>query len=450
MDFKTLSKFIIILGIVILGLILFLLFNCGKKGTEQSKEPKCSVSPTSLVYDTVEVGGSRSKSYIIKNIGGGTLTGTVSGGYGSGCDQYWFVSGQGSYSLAGGESKTVTISFKPTETGYWVCVTNTGSELCRSVSLSGTAVLPFCSVSSDSLNFDTVEVGGSSEKSFTITNNTRTGVTLTGDVDEDWSCDYGYSISSGSGSFSLEPGKSKTVIVRFAPSSSGYKTCTIQTGNDGCGDVICTGTAVPPFCTISSDSLNFDTVEVGGSSEKSFNITNNTRTGATLSGYITSGWCGGVYSIVSGAGSFSLGPGQSKTVTIKFAPSLARYETCAIETGSDACGNVICTGTGVPPCCSVSPNSLNFDTVTVSTSSEKTFTITNCTFSGATLSGYITSGWCDGVYSIVSGSGIFSLGPGQSKSVTVKFSPTSPGYKTCTIETGIDACSDVSCSGTGK
>jgi hypothetical protein len=444
MDFKTLSKFIIILGIVILGLIFFLLFNCGKKGTEQTKEPRCSISPTSLACDTVEVGGTRSKSFLIKNIGGGTLSGSVSGGYGSGCNQYLFVSGHGSYSLAGGESKTVTISFKPTETGYWTCVTNTGNELCSNVSLSGTAVLPFCNVSSDTLSFDTVEVGGSSEKSFSITNNTRTGVTLTGDVTG--YCGGVYSIVSGAGSFSLEPDQSKTVIVRFAPSSSGYKTCTIQTGNDGCGDVICTGTAVLPFCSISSDSLNFDTVEVGGSSEKSFAITNNTRTGATLSGYV-SPYCY-PYEVVSGYGSFSLGPGQSKMFTVKFAPTSTGYKTCTIQTGNDACSDVICTGTAVPPCCSVVPTSLNFDTVAVGASSEKTFTITNCTFTGATLSGYV-SPYCYS-YEVVSGSGSFSLGPAQSKTFTVKFAPTSTGYKTCTIETGIDACSDVSCSGTGK
>jgi hypothetical protein len=143
-----------------------------------------------------------------------------------------------------------------------------------------------------------------------------------------------------------------------------------------------------------------------------------------------------------------LGPGQSKTVTVKFAPTSSGYKTCTIETDNDACSNVSCTGTAVPPCCSVVPTSLNFDTVAVGASSEKTFTITNCTFSGATLSGYVTE-YCS-EYSIVSGSGSFSLGPGQSKSVTVKFSPTSSGYKTCTIETGIDACSNVSSSGTGK
>jgi len=240
---KGFTKYI--LALLILGSLFSLFYNCNKKSTKENQPPKCSISPTSLVYDTVEVGGSSEKSFTIKNIGGGTLSGSVSEGLEAGRDQYQFVSGSGSYSLGAGESKIVTISFKPTKTGYWTCVTRTGNELCSDVSLSGTGVPPCCSISPDSLNFDTVTVGSSLEKTFTISNCSFSGATLTGYLSLDYDCSfYGYSIVSGSGNFSLGPGQSRTVNVKFAPRSSGYRTCTIHTNSvaDACGDVICSGT----------------------------------------------------------------------------------------------------------------------------------------------------------------------------------------------------------------
>jgi hypothetical protein len=51
-------------------------------------------------------------------------------------------------------------------------------------------------------------------------------------------------------------------------------------------------------------------------------------------------------------------------------------------------------------------------------------------------------------YQIISGGGSYTLQPGRSRMVTVRFSPSSSGTKTCTIQTG-GACSNVSCSGAG-
>jgi len=96
------------------------------------------------------------------------------------------------------------------------------------------------------------------------------------------------------------------------------------------------------------------------------------------------------------------------------------------------------------PECSISQTSLNFGTVQVSSSSNRTFTITND--GGGTLSGSVSESCSH--YSIVSGGGPYNLGAGQSRSVTVRFSPSSSGTKTCTISTG-SACASVSGTGIG-
>jgi len=94
------------------------------------------------------------------------------------------------------------------------------------------------------------------------------------------------------------------------------------------------------------------------------------------------------------------------------------------------------------PSCSVSPTSLNFGTVPVGSSASLSFTITNT--GGGTLSGTVTEACPD--FSVFPNS--YSLGPGASQAFTVTFTPTSPGYKSCTIYT-TSPCSNVFAEGTG-
>jgi hypothetical protein len=101
---------------------------------------------------------------------------------------------------------------------------------------------------------------------------------------------------------------------------------------------------------------------------------------------------------------------------------------------------------GSPVVCAVAPTSLNFGTIAVGGHVDKTFTITNV--GGGTLSGTVSESCAH--YNIQAGGGAYSLGAGASVVVTVRFAPTSAGTKTCTIDTGIEICSDVSCTGNAQ
>ncbi len=91
-----------------------------------------------------------------------------------------------------------------------------------------------CEIEPASLDFGTVEVGGYQDRSFTITARSP----LSGTVSE--SCDH-YSIISGGGSFALDFGQVLEVTVRFDPTAGGTHLCTIETGDELCSDVLCTG-----------------------------------------------------------------------------------------------------------------------------------------------------------------------------------------------------------------
>jgi formylglycine-generating enzyme required for sulfatase activity len=394
--------------------------------------PVCTVVPPSLSFGTVPVGSHADSSFTITNTGSGALTGTVS----EACDHYSILSGGGAFSLGAGESRTVAVRFAPTSAGTKTCTIQTGTT-CATVGCTGVGEMaPVCQVDPTNIDFGTVGVGSQSDHTFTVTN--TGGGTLTGTVSE--ACDH-YSIVSGSGAFSLTASQSVTVTVRFAPTSAGTKTCTIQTGTS-CATVACTGVGqVGPACQVYPASLNFGTVIVGSHADSSFSITNNGA--GTLSGTVSIA-CDH-YSIVLGGGSYSLGAGESRTVTVRFAPTSIGTKVCTVQTGT-SCATVGCTGVAnMAPACGIDSTSFNFGTVAVGGHADRTFTITNT--GGGTLTGTVSES-CDH-YSVVSGSGSFSHTASQSVTVTVRFAPTSAGTKTCTIQTGT-SCATVACTGVGE
>jgi hypothetical protein len=101
---------------------------------------------------------------------------------------------------------------------------------------------------------------------------------------------------------------------------------------------------------------------------------------------------------------------------------------------------------GVFPVCDVQPSSIDFCGVPVGDAVDRSFTIANV--GGGTLDGDVSE-TCDH-YSILSGSGPFSLGAGDSVVVTARFAPTTLGVHACTVETGAGLCSGVSLIGAGR
>jgi hypothetical protein len=97
-----------------------------------------------------------------------------------------------------------------------------------------------------------------------------------------------------------------------------------------------------PACQVSPTSLDFGIVTVGNYHDKTFTITN--TGGGTLAGSVSES-CNH-YSIVSGGGAYSLGAGQSRIVTVRFAPTATGTHTCTIETGTALCNDVSCIGVG--------------------------------------------------------------------------------------------------------
>jgi hypothetical protein len=94
--------------------------------------PICGVAPTILDFGTVSVQGYEEQVFEISNLGGGTLTGTVS----EACSDYEITVGGGYYSLGPGEFVVVVVRFAPQSSGTKNCEIGTGTA-CANVFCTG-------------------------------------------------------------------------------------------------------------------------------------------------------------------------------------------------------------------------------------------------------------------------------------------------------------------------
>lgn len=194
-----------------------------------------SVTPVSQNFGTVAVGATTNQTFTVQNTGSGTLIGSASV-----AAPYSIVSG-GSYSLAAGQSQTVTISYNPTAAGTNTQnVTFTGAGG-RSGMVSGSAYVSsaIISVTPASRNFGVLPVGATTNYPFTV-QNTGSG-TLTGSA----IVAPPFSIVSG-GSYSLAAGQSQTVTVSYSPTVMGTNTQSVTFTGAGGGSGAVSGAAVVP------------------------------------------------------------------------------------------------------------------------------------------------------------------------------------------------------------
>ncbi len=299
----------------------------------------CLVRPLQLDFGIIAMGDSVDLDFTIYNIGCDTLFGSV---YELLLLHYSVVSGGGSYAIPLGDSLVVTVRFKPTRIGICYSTVMTGANClnvkCRGVSFEPP---PACLIDPDTLDFGNVPVGDFKIMTFDITN---TGYgTLTGNASG--SCPY-YVAAMGSGSFALTHDQTRTVSVLFFPGSAGTHTCTIETGNETCSDVFCSGIGKPSVaCLVQPDTLEFGAVCVNDSLDMTFFVTN--TGGDTLQGSISE-ICD-QYSIVNGGGPFSLAANETLFVGVQLKPTSVGSHNCTIDTGDSTCIDVVCTGTGDPP-----------------------------------------------------------------------------------------------------
>lgn len=392
--------------------------------------PSCSVDPFELDYGTLAVGSSAEQTVTITNTGSCPVSGTVV--FDGAADGFAIVSGGGAYTLNPGGARTVVVRFSPTaEVDYFGTLIT--SDTCDPVDCYGTGSA--CVVTPIDIDFGSVPVGQAATRSFSISN-TGPG-TLVGEVVPDCA-GQPFAIASGGGAYALALGEQRTVTIQFAPVQPGTYTCTIGTGDDCEDDVTLVGTATGTAqVDIAPAAIDFDVLDVGDSADVGVTLTN--RGTASASGSVSMDCPSSEFRIVQGAGSWTLAPGASWTITLRFAPRYEADHECNLSTGA---GLVPVTASAwASEACMVEPTELGFGPLAEGDSQTRTFTIHNASADPLGGSVDLDLGCDDQGFSVDAGSGPYVLQPGESRVVVIRYTEIGAVPDGCTIDPGID-CSD--------
>ncbi len=208
---------------------------------------------------------------------------------------------------------------------------------------------------------------------------------------------------------------------------------------------IASGTVAIACCTLTpAGTLSFGTVPIGTTKDLSFTISNcaTTAQNGTISETCAD------FLLPSGGGSFSLGAGQNRVVTVRFSPTSATPYSCTVNTGLAGCPTITCTGTGqVTNCCMITPGvSVGYGVVPIGQSSDQNITIANC--GSTSFSGMVALTCSD--FSVISGGGVFTLAPLATRVVIVRFTPTTTDLSTCSMNASVIGCPAVTLTGQGS
>ncbi|HEV2732572.1 MAG TPA: choice-of-anchor D domain-containing protein [Terriglobales bacterium] len=186
-----------------------------------------AASPTSLVFASVQVGNSSSKSETVTNTGGSAVTISQANIAGAA----FSVSGLTlPATLSSNQSVTFTVTFAPTGAGSAsgsVSIVSDASNSPLSIPLSGTGAAPGqLSVSPATLSFGNVVVGSSSSLNGTL-NATGAAVTISSD-----SISNEFTLTGIALPATIAAGSSASFTVTFAPKASGATSGSLSFASD--------------------------------------------------------------------------------------------------------------------------------------------------------------------------------------------------------------------------
>ncbi len=223
-----------------------------------------------------------------------------------------------------------------------------------------------------------------------------------------------YKIAAGSGySLTVSCYQSNTLIYQGSESNikvRANKTTSIQVNLNG----------VYVNMGLSANSLSDNTVPVNNSSDKTLRISN---TGTAVLQVNSMSTTNAAFTIV-GSTSFSINPGNYQDVTVRFTPTSATSYNASLRINNNSAENVKdvpLTGTGTIGAIGLSSSSLDFGSVTLGNTSDKTLRISNIGNAILQVSSMSTT---NAAFTII-GSTSFGITAGAYQDVTVRFAPTS-------------------------
>lgn len=198
------------------------------------------VTPESLDFGSVVVGSSRVMSFNIHNTGEGDIDIDVEMVDPVGYFHLQYEYGQ--FTLPAGDYQTINAYFSPHEIGFFEASISLG-EVIDPVPLMGLGAEPNpqCQVTPTELDFGGVNVGGGSQRFFTVTNVGNVPLEISPFENSDHFYVQPFTQT-------IQPGSGIQIMVAFTPQAPGTWETEVSLGGAGCPPVHCVGEGIyaPP------------------------------------------------------------------------------------------------------------------------------------------------------------------------------------------------------------
>ena len=348
--------------------------------------PVASISPVSISFAPRPAGTqSVAQPVTVTNTGTGTLV--VSSATIAGANPNQFTISNGCSTLGAGASCTIDVQFTPTTAGAKTAninIVHNAAGSPTSVGLSGTAT-----VSAPALSLSTASIPFGNGVINTVSGNTPVTVTNTGTANLVVSNVARAGTNPGqfqhtNGCTTVAPGGSCTINVRFAPTTTGAKSATLNITSNAPGSphsVALTGTGIngAPALSLSTAAIPFGNRAINTVSPNSpVTVTNTGTANLVVSAVNRTGTNANQFQHTNNCG--TVAPGASCTINVRFAPTTNGAKTATLNITSNAPGSphtVALTGTGVTLPTVTIPAALNFGNRNINTNTNRNFQVTN-------------------------------------------------------------------------
>ena len=412
------------------------------------------LTPASVDFGDVTVGASQARTITLGNSGSAALT--ISGAVVSGGG--YSINGLSlPLSLAVGETVSFGVTFSPLSAGTVTDSLLLSSDASNSpvtipLTGTGTVLTGALSLTPGSLNFGDILVGATDTQVVTLSNTGSGAVTVSGMSVSGTD----FSVTGISIPLTLGPGESSAFNVIIVPSSAGNLTGNVTFSSDASNSptllslawngLVSTGTLNPI-----PGSIDFGDVPVGNSLTQTIALTNSGNGSLTV-GEISV--IGTEFSVTGMAIPWTLGVGESATLSVAFEPPLVGSVTGSISLTSDAAISptlILLAGNGVSSngLLSLTPASLDFGDVTVGSSATRSVTLTSL---GSTVVLVSTSEVTGAEFSVAGLALPLNLSPGETVTFSLTLTPTAAGSVNGNVALASDASNSptvVSLTGNG-
>ncbi|MFB6296507.1 MAG: choice-of-anchor D domain-containing protein, partial [Halobacteriales archaeon] len=417
-------------------------------------------STREVSFFSVAVGTNATKRLAVTNEGG--LPATVSAVRVTGPDAgaFTLVSGDASGTIGTNEGVDLAVRFSPDSPGEKTAVLRVESDDAGvediAIPLSGAGATGRINASTDSVDFGTVAAGTLATANVTVTNDGFASLSIEG---ASISGDGAFTVLAG-GDAEIVPGEEHLITVGFRPESAGPASATLEIASDDPGQgtltVSLAGQGAVPDATLSTTALAYGASPTNSSTTRTVTVRNGGNATLVLSGTRLGGESPGAFAVVSSGGTTSLAPGESREISVAFAPAATGQQNATLSIPSndpEGALNVSLSGTGERSNIAVSPSAVAFGNVRVGETGDARISVQNDGSQPLDLTGIAIAGANASAFTLAGDTGTGTLAPGANRTFAVRFSPSAIGSRTATVEITSDdpdtPTVEVSLGGTG-